>query len=911
MAIPCNYCKRDEKYSIPLFPVRAAIAPVDVDTPDLPMTFQVSAKASGKIKYTTRILKKGFLYVFDEKNKSWTDYFVTNRGYYFLLEQGSQITDEMLDGEEFSCTVDERHEAMASFITVKAYEHFVTRLAWSPVRWTADIRSYYEDSIENRIKHMQTFDSGAWYTYIMSTQEAPDGVDNCIGMRSLGTTVAEFSPNSEGKKAGFDFFSRTLFINKPAKLINTIHSVADKILFHGGVIFNVKDPTGAACDLAHLMQVVFNKTLFNKEFKDELFLSSAINQLETFIKRKASDEYAEKNLIIESLRPNPSGIDLGYDNKGEDAREAQREEDEAKLAIKHGPKIKAAEDEAWEQYSRRLDSRGAVDPNSKTESTKSSEEEKSEKTIFEEKYKTAFDAANDDYMTPIINMHSIIIDSADLMNQFRYNFDGANPSHGIQYVKLFSNCIIGTQRGEACTKVYKKWLDDDSAEYNLIFQAFLFNNKELANKLNEVAKSSKSYANIEWESYFDIFKAFLEGAKEYSGYIAKDNADIKALNEVLIRVIADPFAQKLDSESVLINKVSRLILAAGINQYNAYIIVEVTGRQKEFISGIISRVQAETGESLNKKQVEKALRRLAIKGIKINGSKKKKKYFIALNRNQIKDIAKMVNEGISAEEFKIITTEDARRLQATVDKGVKIAQGANFGVRGGLFVVQLAQVYKLLTDKDEWTRKEMPESTFTLFNIAATVGAGLELAADVTLAYKVLASDGEQFWKGTAKLGYRIGVGAGIGLGVLDYYRAIETNNEELSDLYLISGTLAIVGVLLTIPAFTSSALVTAICAYLGVASLGIWPILAIIALSLYIGYLIEKTKGDDIEKWLMRTRWGIPNDVTIIKFKTGADEQKAYRILMGLEKDEEKEKRDKKIQEGIDSYYNSGMYSI
>ncbi|WP_159564216.1 T6SS effector BTH_I2691 family protein [Budvicia diplopodorum] len=883
----CGCIEHDDSMSIPLMPVRAAISPLGAKTPVLPKNFQVLAEASGEIAYTSRILNKGFLYVYDEKDKIWSEYLINEGGYYFPLKKDALVSDEMLSAKTFNCSFNPTHEGMASFITVKAHKDFVTRLAWSPVRWTDKVWTMYQDA-ENRNKFMQVFNSGVWYDYVMSKQEEPSNVPNCIGMRSLATVVAEYAESAQSNTEKFNRFCLTNFFSKPPKLINYIHSAADKVLFHGGAIFNVQDPTGVTTDLASLRRVALDDRLFeNQEFKDGLFLVGAITQLEVNIREKAAKEFSDDhyNLGRPAQSMGSIGQDLELYGKNDDQREdieEKRDEERSQLA----KEISLAEDEAWVQYSKRIESGKG-----------------SKKALFEETYAAEYKKIGENIIKPIDDMHAKITASNIFSEQFEGHFDGENPKHSVVYVKLFSSCIIGTQESPTCAAVYKQWMDDDTDKYNPLNRALLFNNAALIKDIDQAVKNKVGYDKIPWADYFGQLKAFIDVAEKALGNNV-DYKEISQLNDALLKIIASPFSETLQQNSTLINKISKTIIGAGVSQYRAFIPINVTGKQKAFIAEIVRIATGiNSSDHITDKQVRDILQRLAIKGVKVAGKDKKiKRYFIALDEKSLDRIEEIIKKGIPWEEYRDLTRDTAARMQRTNAK----VQGAHLSVRGFVVVLQAAQVLQFINDKNEWSRNGRPETVFAGLSLAALAGGAIELGADLAYAYRVLSSIEKEKMLKLSAAGKKLGMAAGIGLAIYDGFRAVEefqADNMKLFGLYAASAALGGLAVLAS-----STTVMGIVSGWVGV-SLGFWPALVIIGIALFVSYLIDEIKGDDIEKWLMRTRWGIPSDTTVIKFKDGAAEQKQYRILMGLEKDEEKEKKDKEFNDAIYEGFQQGVY--
>ena len=76
----CDFCN---KRGLPLLLVRDAVAPIGASAPLAPgLTIELPSSAA---HYTKRLLRSGYVNVFDEARKKWETYFVTNDAYFFKV----------------------------------------------------------------------------------------------------------------------------------------------------------------------------------------------------------------------------------------------------------------------------------------------------------------------------------------------------------------------------------------------------------------------------------------------------------------------------------------------------------------------------------------------------------------------------------------------------------------------------------------------------------------------------------------------------------------------------------------------------------------------------------------------------------------------------------------------------------
>src|SRR5690606_22186560 len=111
-------------------------------------------------KYTSRLLRGGYLYVFNEKRGEWKAYLVTGKGYLYEFDI-HDTTPPDAEKVEFACsrTAD---ALIARCITIPdADAAGKIWLAFSDVAWTADVLKRHKPQAF-REKHMHMVDVGAW-----------------------------------------------------------------------------------------------------------------------------------------------------------------------------------------------------------------------------------------------------------------------------------------------------------------------------------------------------------------------------------------------------------------------------------------------------------------------------------------------------------------------------------------------------------------------------------------------------------------------------------------------------------------------------------------------------------------------------------------------------------------------------
>ena len=97
----CNFCTRQ---GLALLPVRPGIKGLDDHVPDLPANFTPPpVTAQGETAYTSRLLREGFLYIWNEMAGSWINYYVTQKGFYYPLPESGNVPPTVVNGQTKPC----------------------------------------------------------------------------------------------------------------------------------------------------------------------------------------------------------------------------------------------------------------------------------------------------------------------------------------------------------------------------------------------------------------------------------------------------------------------------------------------------------------------------------------------------------------------------------------------------------------------------------------------------------------------------------------------------------------------------------------------------------------------------------------------------------------------------------------
>ncbi|WP_336298773.1 T6SS effector BTH_I2691 family protein, partial [Providencia sp. PROV172] len=180
----CNFCIRQ---GLPILLARPAIMSKQDILPVMPQSIHVPVEAQGETAYTLRLLRSGYLNIWDEIGNEWINYYITEGGFYYPLPPDGDVPDNVISGKIKPCIDQPEELAKASLVTLPVMPDGMKNglfwFAWSEVKWTETIREQFEDK-HHREQYMQPFDMDSW----LKSQQA----DQSLPLEQLEYTVAEY-----------------------------------------------------------------------------------------------------------------------------------------------------------------------------------------------------------------------------------------------------------------------------------------------------------------------------------------------------------------------------------------------------------------------------------------------------------------------------------------------------------------------------------------------------------------------------------------------------------------------------------------------------------------------------------------------------------------------------------------------
>jgi len=798
----CEYC---DKRGLPLLLVRDGVAPAGAGAPlaaELPIKLPASAA-----HYTTRLLRSGYLNVYDEARKRWETYFVTPESYFFKLLQTPGVTP-VVPSKPFNCP-DQGHRAVASCITVSDPKNATkVWLGFSDTLWTDATRKAHDDAAL-RQRHMVAIDVKAALAGAKSPHTRP--------IKQVSAVVAEYALDERKGKAAFGW-DPILFHSRHGQEERLVQE-CEALRPGKGLIVTLPDPAGIVQELAFLMKR--NADLFTSqpEFARNLAASGAIEQIESAVRTQAelSEIAAAEQMANEQISSNPLGHWLSESTRKRTEELREVTPAEAKLAADNG----------WKKYAKKFDGNA--------------------RQQWQNGFNAKLDAYDKKFIAPLALSHVAWMRSDALVNYFDCNYDRHHGETGAIYTTVLRHCITATQDKGACSKLYDDWLNGSVVDTrNLLLQALILNQKPIADAVKNATNVSIDLRQIPWDNLFAT----------YTNSVEHLSAGAREAAALLIVQVAGPVARML-GKLIDGNRGFRgALMATGLISGHPVVVCEVVGSKKLFRAQLIRELYRTSGQTISENKMKRAvaaeLKRQQIHGTSMEGTDKKK-WLVLADKEMIKNMP----AGLSKEEQAEWLAKSVRTVEAVEELNLGrwrtvINSNVRFGVVAGL--MQAVSLTKLMADEEKSLANENVDAKRRLYAGVTAVSATTAEVLGNMLAGR--AALGMRFGQGLTLTsstllkfsGKFAGVVAGLVVAGLDGMKAYTEAKEGASGLVVgayIGSAVIGAGVTLSI-AFAGA---------LGAAAIPVIGILVLLLIA--IGILIEYIKDNPVQDWLERCPWG------------------------------------------------------
>ncbi len=819
---PCETCV---KQGLPLLLTRYAVLPDEARAPQLGGTLPAEDLAkvplTGKARYGLRLLRSGYLYAFDEVRNHWDEYFVTQNGYLTKLPVRIRaVRNRPAPAVDFACASN-GHAPLAGVITVRNPKHATkVWLAFSPAEWTDRVFAAHLDAAY-RAKHMQCVS-------ISGGKVAPQA--QTAPLTEVGKWVPEFALEASRAVKHFDGWCPFPFNSRIANLDSFNKAVEAARPQGGAAIVALHDPSALAEELAALMEVRKQAFMNAPALVQPLHASGSIASLEFSLREQAkAAEIAAGEMLArrseegpESYNPNPALFGCGGDAA---AAAMWRDIKPAQLG--------RVADAKWREYTHK---QGATRFNDAAR--------KAWQASFDESLQR-FDA---ELIAPLARAHVAWLKSPCMVSAMTCNFDPQHPKNGVAFTDTVTRMLATTGDKQPCHDLYVQWLKDGKATaQNLLMRALALNQDQLAEAVDNVDAAPLDARAFPSDAVIGAFKETL----------AHLPANLQARLGALLQGVNGAALSYWNQFHVGTAGPGAAAALAGVSG-KQFVRVPVVGTRGKFVQAYVQALY-ELDPTLKAKhnQLGKAVaaqvRLLEIEGLPMTNSQTRG-WYVLLDKSALSSASRTALEGnaLAQEVARAVKRpEDLRKLDMQAWKAT--VSGGGVQLTGGMLagLLQAFNLTKLSSDYANAMRNDAVDAKRRLIAgsmaFAGTVGE--------TGATAVLRLGGESLAQTRVgrileaiKFGARrLGLGAGLFVGVLDLFKGFEEGQRKNTGLAVAYFTTGLLG------AGVSVALYFA--AHLGPVG---WVVVALALLALIvITVLIEKNKENKVQEWLARCFFG------------------------------------------------------
>jgi hypothetical protein len=510
---PCPFCERP---GLPILPLRYAVARADRGgAPALSAPFGAGVNdivlPAKMAHYTTRLLRSGYLYAYDEKRRKWYAYVVTEESYLYDFVPGKTPPD--VAKLKFQCHR-QGDALLARCIKIEdADKAGIVWVGFSDTPWTPAVLKKHDgdDGRAYRAAHMRKIDIAAW---LGGSNKQP----HTAPMDELTSRVAEFAAAVVGQQPrrttllgvldkmydntmrytralfevpAFDF-SPHKFVDASAQAEEFLAEAAKACAIHKPALLGLDDATGIAMELNQLAQHRAAEWMEEPERKWKFQTATTIESIKAAVgngavKQESADRkhHAEaEHAVLSMMMPTIT-------------RQITRPGWQDRVGIISPAEQLEINKHAWEKYQKCYDDHARLN--------------------YIETYKRdlkAFDAAT---IKPLDAAYVKWLESTPFKRAFTRNFDPANIDSGLNFVLTMYACIHGATGRNAAMAYFTKALESDPTHADhVIVRALVFGQDALARKWAEAAagnaKGDMPWLDIGSKVYDALKDTFVKGS---------------------------------------------------------------------------------------------------------------------------------------------------------------------------------------------------------------------------------------------------------------------------------------------------------------------------------------------------------------------------------------------------------------
>nr|WKF57900.1 hypothetical protein HUO10_002394 [Paraburkholderia busanensis] len=909
----CPFCDRS---GLPILPLRYAVARTDLGgkAPDIVAPFDAGSVNLPKdsAKHTLRILRPGYLYVFDEVRGEWGGYVVNKQGLLYHFDVHAKTPPQVPDKAFNDACVRKADPYLARCITVKDAAHAgKIWLAFSDVMWTenvlaahseaayrkrhmrcidmADVRARkaaaHMDSFD-RLKNVAEFskvlkpDTSATQTHDALTKQAAaleqqlkqmqqaraahplTGAAASAAQKQEAQTQAQLASVKQSlagtwlpeitvvsdRAIGFSQQPLNILGDQTQGLADWGKQVAKP---YEAVMVAVPDPAGVAAELALLMRM----------------------RMQAFMRDERSDKDRPRKTalsgVIEQIR---DAIRTQAEQDFINGREEQAQRDENGYVMSGGmmampvagnaslaaldraitaDQLRKAGDDEWKKYDELYS--------------------EPQRVAWQNSFNTALQSFDQNVLGPLAVAHRDLLKGDSFYNYFDCNFDSQVVQSGIVYTMVFGQCIAGTQDKSCSADLYNQWLQGDLTDKrNILLRALCAHQDTQAKAIQSAVQSSVAWAELPWDKLMGIGKATFDQLLE------AQRDEIGRLATLVAGAITATLKKVGESKQIYAG-----LVALGVAAQRPYVLVTIEGGKKAFRASLIRNMLKLSGKakSIPQNKMEKAvadeLRRQEICGVDTKGNDKKT-WLLMIDPDEVgkmpknlsvDDQAKWLAKSIrTPQQVDDLNLADYRESVVRGSERIKVNLPFTFAVLAllangwAMHSIMQGEQDALAVHQSEMRRRVYTQGLAIFGAIADAIEGGLTRlsVAGVRLGQAALETGIKIF----GVVGRAVGVIAGIMMAAWDGWRAYEESK---------AGHTAAAG------AYAASALLGAAATVLLFIGWTGWGLL-VVGLMVAWAFVMTLLVNNKVQDWIELTYWGKSKD-TQAKYKTSEIEMQQLEV--------------------------------
>lgn len=825
---PCETCAKE---GLPLLLTRYALMPSEAKAPKL--AGQLDAPDLQKVPlgstahYGLRLLRSGYVYVFDEKRTHWDEYFVTTDG--FLSKMPPRIRalkQQAKPTTEFRCA---RNGAapLAGVITIRNAKHAgKVWIGFSDVEWTDAVFSAHE-SAAYREKHMKC---------ISISDGKVAAQPDTAPLEQLEQLVPEFKLPKVQAQTSFGKWCPHTY-NSRQGAAPALLQASEKVRPGGGAaIVALHDPVGLATEIASLMEV--RKTIFmnHESVAKPRFAACSIASLESSIKEQAKLAEIDAGEALaqraeagpSAYNPNPALWGMPGDHEVADRWRT------------HSPhSLKNAAESAWKNYTHDRTGKPRFDYTASQTWLKT--------------YNEGLQKFDTQSVAPLAKAHVAWMRHRCMVSHLSCNYDNQDKDSGVAFTATFVELLRNTTDKQPSYDLYLKWLTaGEFTEENLVMRALGFNQKELIDKLKGADAAPVDARAFPSDAVAGGVAAFMEKMPPSAN--AQLTALMAGLSGPALKYWTDFNAGKVGPKAA-----ATLAAVSG----KQFVRLPVVGARGQFIQAYMAQMYVldpSLKATPNQLQaaIAKQVKLLEIEGVPMN-SKNSQGWYVMLDKDVLAGVTSknLSGQALADEVVKAIRSpEDLKKLDmARAARFRSVATGGLTALSGVLMAVNYT---KLLSDVENGMSHDLKEAKtkLTMGRIAVAgfvseqLGNQLEKLGETRLR-NMMGRIGASTPRALQLFGRFAGFGVGVILGLWDISKGEDAKTQGdfgLATAYRVSGGLGVA---------VSATMFAVAMGWVALGPIG-WLVLAVGVL-IWLGatLFIETSKDNKLQEWLSRCHFG------------------------------------------------------